>query len=454
MTSNDWQNRGPDEIRRLSREHTFFNWNAQGQFQPRVITKGAGCYFWDSDGNRYLDMTSQLMCVNIGHQHPKVVEAIVKQAQELCYVSPLFTHAARAELGRTLAEIAPGDLNKTFFTTGGAEAVDIAMKIARLATGKKKFISRYRSYHGNLHGAGSLTGESRRWAVEPGVPGISHAPAPYCYRCDLGHEPATCHVDCAQYIGKLIEYEGPQNVAAVVVEGVVGANGVLLPHRQEYLPMVRQICDQYDVLLMSDEVMSGIGRTGAWFAVDNWGVVPDIITVAKGLTGAHLPLGAIIVSDKIAQQFDQNPFMAGLTYSGHPLSCAAAIATLQVYKDEGLIENSQRMGVVLDRELRAMQERHPSIGEVRGLGLFWFVELVKNRATKTPFGPYSTRVIAPKGEIDDLQKELYKRGVYQLTNPLGMPIAPPLCITEEQLMDGLHALEEAISLTTDRAYQG
>jgi taurine--2-oxoglutarate transaminase len=454
MNNSDWRNRSVEAIQQLSLEHTLFSWNIQGSFKPKVITHSAGCYFWDADGNRYLDMTAQLMCVTVGHQHPKVVEAIKKQASEMCYIGPLLTHAPRAELGRLLAEITPGNLTKTFFTLGGAEAIENALKLARAYTGRYKFVTRYRSYHGQTHGAGSVTGESRRWSVEPALPGIVYAPPPYCYRCDLGLSPEHCDLECARYIAKLIEYEDPDKVAGVIVEGVVGANGVLLPEREEYLPLVRQICDNYGVLLIVDEIMSGLGRTGAWFAVDHWGVVPDILTMAKGLTGAHLPLGAVTVSDKIGDYFDNNRLMLGATYSAHPMSCAAAIATLNVLKDEHLIENSNTLGKVLKHELKAMQERHPSIGDVRSIGLFAFVELVKDRKTKQPFGPFSTRVIAPKGEIDDLQRELYRLGVYQITNPLGMPISPPLTITQEQLMDGLHALEEAISLTTDRAYVG
>jgi taurine--2-oxoglutarate transaminase len=454
MQNNDWRNRSADEIRNLSKKHTLFNWNIQGPLQPKVITKGEGCYIWDAEGNRYLDMTAQLMSVTIGHQHPKVIEAIIEQARELCTVGPLLTHSARAELGRLLAQIAPGSLNKVFFTQGGAEAVEDGMKIARAYTGRSKFISRYRSYHGQTHGAGSLTGESRRWSVEPAVPGVFYAPAPYCYRCDFGHKPQTCNLECAYYIEKLIEYEGPENVAAVAVEGVVGANGVLLPERDEYLPVVRNICTKYNVLLLADEIMSGLGRTGAWFAVDHYDVVPDIMTMAKGMTGAHLPLGAVMISDKIGDFYEENRLMLGATYSANPVCCAAAIATLNVIIDDGLVEHSKQLGLILHQELKEMPKRHPSIGDVRSIGLFGFVELVKDRETKQPFGPYATRVIAPKGEIDDLQRELLKRGVYQITNPLGMPISPPLCITEQQLREGLAALEEAISLTTDRAYIG
>jgi len=454
MVEQDWRNRSAEEIQKLSLNHTLFNWNAQGSIKPKVVSRGEGCYFWDMDGDRYLDMTAQLMCVTIGYQHPKVVDAIIEQAKEMCYIGPLLTHASRAELGRLLAEVTPGNLSKSFFTLGGAEAVEDALKIARAYTGRTKFISRYRSYHGQTHGAGSVTGESRRWSVEPGLPGIVFAPSPYCYRCDLGLNPKNCDLECAQYIKKLIEYEDPDKVAGVIVEGVVGANGVLLPEREEYLPMVREICDQYGVLLIVDEIMSGFGRTGAWFAVDHWGVVPDIMTMAKGLTGANLPMGAVIVSDKIGAFFDMNRLMLGATYSSHPMSCAVAIATLNVLKDENLIENAKKLGEVLKRELKSMQERHPSIGDVRSIGLFAFVELVKDRKTKQPFGPFTTRVIAPKGEIDELQRELLRLGVYQITNPLGMPISPPLIITEEQLLEGLAALEKAISLTTDRAYIG
>ena len=454
MTNDDWRQRSGEEILQLCRDYTLFNWASQGAIQPKVIAGAKGPYFWDADGNRFLDFTSQLMCVNAGHQHPRIVEAIVQQAQEMAYMGPVFAHAPRAELGRLLVEMAPGDLRKVFFTLGGGEANELAMAIARAFTGRHKFISRYRSFHGQTFGSGSLTGESRRWTVEPGVPGTYYAPAPYCYRCDMGQKPESCNLECARYIGRMIEYEGPEHVAAVVLERVVGANGILLPERDEYLPLVRRICDEHDVLLMVDEVMSGFGRTGEWFAVNNWDVVPDIMTLAKGLTSAHLPLSAVMVSDRIARFFDENPLMIGLTYSATPVCCAAAIAAINVLRDENLIENSRRLGEVLAKKLAKMQSRHPSIGDVRGIGLFYFVELVKDRATKETFGPYDTRTIAPKGEIADLQQEMMKRGVWGLNHPLGIPVAPPLCITEEQLLEGLRALEESISITTDRAYTG
>jgi taurine--2-oxoglutarate transaminase len=297
-----------------------------------------------------------------------------------------------------------------------------------------------------------VSGESRRWAVEPGIPGVLFAPAPYCFRCDLGHEPKTCGARCAQYIETMIQYEGPDNVAAVIVEGIIGANGVLLPQRDDYLTTIREICDKYGVLMIVDEIMSGFGRAGEWFAVNRWGVVPDIITLAKGLTGCHIPMGATVVSDKIAERLDaETPLMVGLTYSGNPLAAAAAIAAINVYRDEHLIENARALGQRIADRVPGMIERHVSIGDIRGTGLFWFVELVQNRATKQQFGLSNMRTIAGKGLVQDVVNEAAKRGVHIMGHPLGFMVAPPLCISAEDLDRGLDAIEDVLAAVTDPA---
>ena len=435
-------------------DYTMFPWSIQSQLQPMLIAGGKGCMFWDADGNQYLDFSSQLECLNAGHQHPKIVDAIVKQARELCYISPVFATSPKAELGRLLAEVTPGNLKRTFFTLGGSDANESAMKLARWYTGRHKMISCYRSYHGDSHGAASLTGESRRWSAEPAIPGVVHVPAPYCYRCDFGKQPDSCDLECAKFIAQAIEYEGPEHVAAVIVEGVMGSNGILMPERNDYLPTLRRICTEAGVLLIADEVMSGFGRTGEWFAVNNWKVVPDIMTMAKGLTGAHTPLGAAIVSEPIGQFFEGLRLTAGFTYGGHPVGCAAGVAAIQVYREEHLVENAKALGQVLSAELRRLKDKHPSVGNVRGIGLFQFIELVKNRETKKPFGPYSTRTAADQGLIMQMRPEFYKRGLHVMTHPLGLFVAPPLCVSREELTRGLAIIDEVIGLVTDRAYEG
>ena len=449
MTNPSWQNRDASEVANLSHEYTFTNYSIQGPTRPRaVVTGGAGSYFWDADGKRYLDFSSQFICVNAGHNHPKIVEAICEQAKRMCYISPPFTTHPRAELGRLLVEVTPPNLTKVFVSVSGADANENALKMAKLFTGKHKIISTYRSYHGSTHGSASATGDSRHWAIEPALPGVSHIPSPYCYRCDFGLEPSSCDIRCARYLGQIIEYEGVNNVAAFMVEGVNGSNGILFPHRDDYMTTIRRICDEAGILLIVDEVMSGFGRTGEWFAVDNWKVQPDIMTMAKGLTSSHLPLSAVAVSQEIADYFDDNRFWLGTTYAHHPISCAAAIATINVYKEEKLIENAKEQGKFLTGYLESMKDRHPSIGDVRGLGLFQFIELVKDRSTKEPFGS-STQPIAPWGYISEVDAELLKRGVHMMAHPLGLFVAPPLCITRAELLEGLTKIEEVLSITTD-----
>jgi taurine--2-oxoglutarate transaminase len=424
------------EIVDLSKEYTFFSWSIQGEIQPIPVTRAEGVYFWDADGKRYLDFASQLVNANVGHQNPRIVKAIQEQAASLTFVAPGMTTQPRALLGRKLAEISPGDLKKTFFTLGGAEANENAVKIARFYTGRHKILTRYRSYHGATHGAVSLTGDYRRLPAEPAMPGVVHFLDPYCYRCPFGWTRATCHRECIAHVEEVIEHEGPENVAAILLEGVTGTNGLIIPP-DDYWPRMREICDKHGILLISDEVMSGWGRTGTWFAVDNWNVVPDIITTAKGLTSGYVPLGAVIVRQKIADFFDHRYLYAGLTYSGHALACAAALATIEAYEEEHIFENARRVGTYLGRRLEELLAKHPAVGDVRYIGLFSGLELVEDRETKAPM------------DVTPLRNFLLERGVYVFNFRNVLFIVPPLIISEEQLESGLVLLEEGLSELMD-----
>ncbi len=423
------------EIVQLNRQYTFFSWSVQSAVNPIPVTRAEGIYFWDADGKRYFDFSSQLMNMNIGHQHPKVVGAIQEQASQLCFVHPGLATEARGKLGKKISEVAPGHLNKTFFCLGGAEANENAIKLARLYTGRNKILARYRSYHGATHGAMALTGDYRRLAVEPTMPGAVHFLDPYCYRCPFGWTRETCHRECISHIEEIIQYEGPDHIAAIIMEGVTGSNGLIVPP-DDYWPRVREICDKYDILLISDEVMSGWGRTGKWFAVDNWEVVPDMITTAKGLTSGYVPLGAVIVSDDIAEYFEDKMLWAGLTYSGHALACAAGLATLEVYQEDGLIENAVKVGRYLGERLEAIKLSHPSVGEVRYIGLFSALEIVKNRETKEPIDP-----------LTEVAKYLKEHGLFTFVFHNMLFIVPPLCITEAQLDEGLEIIEQGLLIT-------
>jgi taurine--2-oxoglutarate transaminase len=432
------------EIVQMNREYTFFSWSVQGQVNPIPVEKAEGVYFWDTDGKRYIDFSSQLMNTNIGHQHPKVIKAIQDQAAKLCFVHPGNATEVRGLLGKKLAEVTPGNLKKTFFTLGGAEANENAIKIARFFTGRNKILARYRSYHGATHGSIALTGDYRRLAVEPAMPGAVHFLDPFCYRCPFGLKKESCQRQCITHVEEVIKYEGPDKIAAIIMEGVVGSNGLIVPP-EDYWPRIREICNRYGILLISDEVMSGWGRTGKWFAVDNWGVVPDIITTAKGITSGYVPLGAVIVSEPIAKFFDDKYLYAGLTYNGHALACAAAVATIEVYEEDHLIENAATLGKYLGEALEDIKSRHPSVGDVRYIGLFSTIELVSNRITKEIFTP---PVMAEVGKV------LRQNGLFTfiMANNMGsmLFVVPPLCITKEQLDEGLVIVEKAL-LVTDKA---
>jgi len=439
----------PDsEILPLSLEHSFWTWSAQGSVSPIPVTRAKGVYFWDTDDKRYLDFNSMLMCVNIGHGDERVIEAIAEQARQLPFAAPSMTTKPRAVLGKMLSEITPGNLNHFFFTSGGADANENAIKLARAYTGKHKILARYRSYHGATTGAMSLTGDPRRLAWEPNLmPGVVHFLDPYRYRStfhrsnqDISETEFT--QDYLNHLEEMITYEGPQTIAAVILETVTGTNGIIIPP-DGYLQGVRELCDKYGILLICDEVMSGFGRTGKWFAVDNWNVVPDLMTMAKGLTSAYAPLGAVAMSDEIAEFFEDKVYYGGLTYNSHPISMAAAIANIKVMQEDNLIEHTQQMGTVLRRHLNDLGEQHPSVGEVRSIGLFSAIEVVKNRKTREPMAPYN----GTSPEMDSIREYLLDNGVYTFIHWNVILVNPPLIINEEQLAEGFKVLDEALKIT-------
>lgn len=438
-----------EEIVRLNREYTLFSWSIQNLANPVPVSHGEGVYFWDVNGNRYLDFSSQLMNVNIGHGNKKVIRAIQEQAGKLAFVQPAFATDVRGIAGKKIAEVT--GLKKTFFTLGGAEAVENAMKIARLYTGRQKIIARYRAYHGATFATGTAGGDPRGIPNEPGVPWVRHVHDPYRYRCLFCRDLPECNLMCEMHIEETIKLEGPQTVAAVLLEGVNGTSGIIYPPRnREYWQRLRQFCDEHGILIIADEVMSGWGRTGKWFGFEHGGIQPDIIATAKGLTCGYVPLGAAIVSEQIADHFEDKMLYAGLTYSSHPVSCAAASACIDVYKDENLIENTVAMEPVMEREMKGLMERHPSVGEYRGLGLFYVIEVVKNRETREPMTPQSGLLNEPMAKLAGYLKQ---RGMSTFVRWNWIFAVPPLCITEEQIKEGMQIIDEALEITDDY-YQG
>jgi taurine--2-oxoglutarate transaminase len=427
-----------DEIVSLCRRHTIYEWSAQSKVDPIPVARAEGVYFWTPEGKRYLDFNSQLMCTNIGHSHPAVVRAIQEQAVVLAYANPFMATEPRARLGAKLAEITPGDIDTFFFTNGGAEANENAIRIARVVTGRHKVLARYRSYHGGTAGAIALTGDPRRWASEPGIPGIIRAPEFHKWgRRDP--EP----VDVAlRDLEDVIRYEGGATIAAFIMETVVGTNGILVPP-DGYLQGVREICDRHGILLIADEVMSGFGRTGRWFAVDHWNVVPDIITMAKGLTSAYVQLGAVGLRPAIARAFADRPFPGGLTYNSHTLACAAALATIGVYENEALLERARRMGVVMRERLDDLERRHPSVGATRSIGLFGIVEVVRNRATYEPMAPYN----GTSDEMAALGRFFREQGLYTFVRWNTFFTNPPLIVDEAQIDDGFAIIDRGLAIT-------
>src|SRR3982751_3227951 len=421
-----------------AKEYVLHSWSVQDAINPIPVASGEGRYFWDYDGKRYLDFASQLVNLSLGHQHPKLVAAIKEQADKLCTIGPPMATEPRSTLARLLADVTPGDLEMPFFPNGGAEANENAIKLARWYTGRHKIVARYRSYHGATAGAITATGDPRRWFAEPGLPGIVRMLDPYTYRCPAGH-PDPCPVcSGAPHLEEILQYEGPQNVAAVIMETIVGTNGIIVPP-DGYLQSIREVCDRHGILLILDEVMAGFGRSGKWFACQHWDVVPDILTVAKGINSGYVPLGAMVINRKLADWVQDKYFAGGLTYSGHVLACAAAIASIEAFREEGIVENSAVLGEALGEGLRGLQERHPSIGEVRGKGLFWGIELVRDRETREPLVPFNAagEAFAPMGR---LAKAAMERGLYLMTHWNVVIVAPPLTITREELEEGLAVL--------------
>ena len=430
-----------DEIVALSKRHTIFEWSVQGAVDPIPVAGAKGAYFWTPEGKRFLDFNSQLMCVNIGHGDERVIRAIQQQAAVLPYANPFMATEPRARLGAKLAEIAPGDIDCFFFTNGGAEANENAIKIARWVTGRHKILARYRSYHGATAGAISLTGDPRRWAAEPGMPGIVRVLDPY-HGIERGWDSAE---ESLRYLEEVIQLEGAQTIAAFIIEPVTGTNGILIPP-DGYLQGVRALCDKFGILLIADEVMSGFGRTGEWFAVDHWGVVPDLLTMAKGLTSAYVQLGAVGLRRPVADHFKDKVFAGGLTYNSHTLACAAALATLAVYEDDGLIERARQMGALMAEHHRDLAERHPSVGAVRSIGLFGLIELVRNRATRQPLAPFN----GTSPEMAAIGKFFREQGLYTFVRWNYFFTNPPLCITEDELREGFAIIDRALELA-DRA---
>jgi taurine--2-oxoglutarate transaminase len=425
-----------DELIALSKKHTIFEWSAQAAFDPIPVARAKGVYFWTPEGKRFLDFNSQLMCVNIGHADPRVVKAIQQQAETLPYISPFMATEPRARLGAKLAGLTPGDIDVFFFTNGGAEANENAIKIARAVTGRPKILARYRSYHGATGGVIGVTGDPRRWS-QPPTPGVVHVLDPY-HGLQQGWDSTE---QALRYLDEVVQLEGPGTIAAFILETVSGTNGILVPP-DGYLQGVRALCDRHGILLIADEVMSGFGRTGTWFAVDHWNVVPDLITMAKGLTSAYVQLGAVGMRRAIADRFKDVPFPSGLTYNSHPLACQTALATIAVMEEDRLVERALERGALMATLLAELAQKHPSVGAVRSIGLFGIVELVRNRATREPMAPFN----GTSPEMTAINKFFRQEGLFTFVRWNYFFTNPPLCISEQELRDGFAIIDRALEL--------
>ncbi|MFI9510126.1 aspartate aminotransferase family protein [Nocardia sp. NPDC052566] len=428
----------------LDRRHVFHSWSAQRRLTPMTITAAQGCYVWDGDGNRLLDFSSQLVNTNIGHQHPKVVAAVQEQAARLCTVAPQHVNDARSEAARLIAERTPGELDRIFFTNGGADAVEHAVRMARLHTGRYKVLTRYRSYHGGTETAINLTGDPRRWPNDHGNSGVVHFFGPFLYRSQFYANTETEETERAlAHLEQTIAFEGPSTIAALVLEPIPGTAGIMVPP-PGYLAGVRELCDRHGIVFIADEVMAGFGRTGKWFAIEHsGGVVPDLLTFAKGVNSGYVPLGGVAISPAIAATFDDRPYPGGLTYSGHPLATAAAVATITAMRDERMVENAADIGArVLGPGLRELAERHPSIGEVRGTGVFWALELVRDRATREPLAPYGGTSPA----MNEVVAACRAAGLLLFVNFNRLHVVPPCVIGEAEAKEGLAILDQALTL--------
>ena len=426
-----------EEIVALSKKHTIFEWSPQGTFDPIPVARAKGVYFWTPEGKRFLDFNSQLMCVNIGHGDPRVVKAIQEQAEVLAYVNPFMATEPRARLGAKLAELAPGDIDVIVFTNGGAEANENAFKIARAVTGRQKILARYRSYHGATGGVIGATGDPRRWSQPPSA-GIVHVLDPY-HGVQQGWDPVESSL---RYLEEVIQLEGPNTIAAFILETVTGTNGILVPP-DGYMQGVRALCDTYGILMIADEVMSGFGRTGKWFAIEHWGVVPDLISMAKGLTSAYVQIGADGMRRGIADKFKDTPFPGGLTYNSHPLACQTALATIAVMEEDGLIDQARERGKLMTSLQNELAAKHPSVGAVRAIGLFGIIELVRNRRTMEPMAPFN----GTSPEMGALNKFFRQEGLYTIVRWNYFFTNPPLSITEAELREGFAIIDKGLEIT-------
>ena len=428
------------------RAHVFHSWSAQNALNPLVIAGGEGSWIWDEAGTRYLDFSSQLMNVNIGHQHPKLVAAIKEQADKLCTIAPFHANDARSEAARLISEKAGGDLDMVFFTNGGAEANENAIRMAKLHTGRHKVFAMYRSYHGATAGSISLTGDPRRWPSEPALPGVVHFWGPYPYRSAFNSTSPEQETQRAlQHLADMLMVEGPHTVAAIILEPVVGTNGILVPP-PGYLAGVRALCDEHGIMLIADEVMAGFGRCGEWFSIQHWDVEPDLICFAKGVNSGYVPLGGVVISRAIADTFGDRPYPGGLTYSGHPLACASAVASMRIFEEEGLVERARTMGeTVAGPALRELADRHPAIGDVRGLGLFWALELVRDRETREQLVPFNAAGAAA-APVAEVVAACRKQGLLVFAHFNRIHVVPPLVISEDDFAHGVAILDDALSL--------
>jgi taurine---2-oxoglutarate transaminase len=438
-------------VKAADRAHVFHSWSAQGLIDPLAVAGAEGSYFWDYDGKRYLDFTSGLVYTNIGYQHPKVVAAIQEQAGKLTTFAPAFAVEARSEAACLIAARTPGDLDKIFFTNGGAEAVEHAIRMARLHTGRPKVLSTYRSYHGGTATAVNVTGDPRRWASDNGTSGVVHFWGPFLYRSPFyaTTEAEECE-RALQHLENTIAFEGPATIAAIILETIPGTAGIMTPP-PGYLAGVREICDRYGIVFVLDEVMAGFGRTGKWFAAEHFDVTPDLLTFAKGVNSGYVPLGGVAISQKIAATFETRPYPGGLTYSGHPLACAAAVATINVMAQEKVVENAAHIGAtVLGPGLRDLAERHPSVGEVRGTGVFWALDLVRDRETREPLVPYNATGAA-NAPMAAFAAACKKNGLWPFVNMNRTHAVPPCNVTEAEAKEGLAALDAALSVADEHA---
>jgi taurine---2-oxoglutarate transaminase len=438
------------EIVQENLDYTLFSWSKQQGINPIAVHRAEGVYLYDYEGRRYLDFSSGLMNVNIGHGDQRVTDAVVRQMQEVSYVTPSCVTRVRGELGKKLAEITPGRLTKTLFTVCGASAIDNAIKLARLYTGRHKIIARYRAFHGASYGAMTAGGDPRKLPADAQqVPNIIHVEDPYCYRCPWGQQLATCHRECVDHLERIVEFEGPENIAAILMEGESGSSGCI-KYPPDYLQKVRALCDRHGILLIVDEVMSGFGRTGKWFASELHGVEPDMITTAKGITAGYLPLGALIVTDKIADHFNDRVLYLGMTYSAHPVACAAGLEVLKIYENDGLIDNAAQMGHYVDARAAELQERHASIGDFRNTGLLGCFEIVKDRATKEPMAPFNAKP-SEMTVMTEVAARLRQLGMYTFVRWNYIFVAPPLSINREQVDEGMAMIDEALTIADAHA---